>query len=57
VSVALSDGSRIDDCHLVSAGRHRVRSLWLFAHGLDTFVALDEILDLWEPIAAHSPAA
>ena len=48
VSVALSDGSRIDDCQLVSAGRHHVRSLWLFTGGEDTFVPLDDVVDLWE---------
>ena len=48
VSVALSDGSRIDDCQLVSAGRHQVRSLWLFTGGQDTFVPFDDVVDLWE---------
>ena len=48
VSVALSDGSRIDDCQLVSAGRHHARSLWLFTGGQDTFVPLDDVVDLWE---------
>lgn len=48
VSVALSDGSRIDDCQLVSAGRHRVQSLWLFAGGQDRFVAFEDVVDLWE---------
>ena len=48
VSVALNDGSRLDNCQLVSTGRSRPRHLWLFANGLDTFVAIDEIIDLWE---------
>ena len=29
VSVALADGSRIDDCQLVSAGRCAAGTLWL----------------------------
>jgi hypothetical protein len=48
VDVALRDGSRIDDCQLVSCGRNRLGSLWLFSNGNDIFVALDDIVDLWE---------
>ena len=47
VSVALADGSRIDDCQLVSAGRHRTRNVWLFANGADRFVPMSGILDVW----------
>src|SRR6476469_6503530 len=39
VSVALRNGSRIDDCQLVSGGRKQVASLWLFSNGEDVFVA------------------
>jgi hypothetical protein len=49
VSLALADGSRLDDCELVSAGRHRVGSLWLFSNGSDRFVPVDDVVDLWEP--------
>ena len=48
VSVALQDGTRIDDSSLVSSGRRRVRTLWLFANGEDVFVPLDEVVDVWE---------
>jgi hypothetical protein len=48
VNVALRDGSRIDDCELVSFGRNRLGSLWLFSNGSDVFVALDDVVDLWE---------
>ena len=48
VSVALADGSRIDDCQLVSIGRSPTPSLWLFIDGEDAFVPLDDIVDLWE---------
>ncbi len=48
VSVALTDGSRIDDCQLVSAGRNGAASLWLFTNGADLFVALADVTALWE---------
>ena len=48
VSVALTDGSRIDDCQLVSAGRYGASTLWLFSNGADRFVALADVTDLWE---------
>jgi hypothetical protein len=51
VSVALRDGLRIDDCQLVSAGRRQVSSLWLFTNGVDTFVAFDDVIDIWEAAA------
>jgi len=44
VSVSFSDGSRIDDCQLVNAGRSK---LWLFVGGQDAFVDLDRITDVW----------
>ncbi len=53
VSVALRNGSRIEDCSLVSAGRNPTHSLWLFADGLDTFVALDDVVEVRE-LAARS---
>lgn len=49
VSVALADGSRIDDCQLVSAG---VQTLWVFCNGADTFVPLPDVLEVWELQAA-----
>jgi hypothetical protein len=49
VSIALADGTRIDDCALISAGRRGDGRLWLYCNGADTFVPLSEITDLWEP--------
>jgi hypothetical protein len=54
VSVALSNGDRIDDCQLVSSGRSRLGNLWLFSNGEDVFVPLGDVLDVWE---AHWPQA
>jgi hypothetical protein len=48
VSVSLRDGRRLDDCSLVSAGRARVRKLWLFSNGEDVFVPLADVIDVWE---------
>src|SRR5256885_12890038 len=48
VSIALTDGSRIDDCQLISAGRTDVPTLWLYDNGADRFVALSEVCDIWE---------
>ena len=52
VSVALADGSRIDDCQMVSAGRPGVQTLWVFSNGTDTFVPLPEVLEVWELLGA-----
>jgi hypothetical protein len=52
VSVALADGSRIDDCQLVSAGRPGVQTLWVFCNGADRFVPLLLVLEVWELQAA-----
>ncbi len=49
VSVALADGSRIDDCELVSA-HHRAHTLWLYENGADIFVPLAAVTDLWEVV-------
>jgi hypothetical protein len=47
VSIALADGSRIDDATLVSVGRAAARTLWLFSNGADVFVAHGDVIDLW----------
>ena len=48
VNVALRDGTRIDDCQLVSGGRKQVASLWLFSNGEDVFVPRRDVVDVWE---------
>ena len=47
VNVALRDGTRLDDCNLVSAGRHRLNNLWLFINGEDLFVSCSDVVDVW----------
>ncbi len=57
VSLALADGSRIDDSQLVSAGRSRPRTIWVFNNGTDTFLPLEKIIDVWEAGPVRSSAA
>ena len=47
VSLALIDGSRLDDCELVSA-RHGRHTLWLFINGADVFIPMAQVTDAWE---------
>ena len=56
VGLALSDGSRIDDCQLVCAPRARIETLWLFSNGADLFVDVGDVVDVWE-VACTSQAA
>ena len=48
VCIALADGTRIDDCQLVSAARSEAATLWLYDNGADRFVALVDVRDVWE---------
>ena len=48
VSVALVDGTRIDDCQLVSAPRGSLRRVWIYADGCDRFLPVHQIGDAWE---------
>jgi hypothetical protein len=48
VNVALTDGSRLDDCQLVSAGHHGTKTLWLYVNGGDLFVPVADVTDAWE---------
>ncbi|MCU1427774.1 MAG: hypothetical protein JWL83_1774 [Actinomycetia bacterium] len=57
VNVALRDGSRIDDCQLVSSGRNRVTNMWLYWNGTDIFVPLADVLDVWESDLGRARAA
>lgn len=48
VSVALADGSRLDDCSLVSAGRGRAKTLWLVIDRIDAFLPMTDVVAIWE---------
>jgi hypothetical protein len=48
VCMALADGSRIDDCSLVSAGRGRAKTIWVYVNGIDAFVEPADVVAVWE---------
>jgi hypothetical protein len=48
ICVVLANGSRIDDCNLVSVGRGRVETLWIFTNGHDAFIRFSNVVDVWE---------
>ena len=48
ISVALSNGDRLDDCDLVAGPRGRTNRLWLFTSGIDLFVPMTDVVALWE---------
>lgn len=48
VSIALADGSRLDAVTLVSAGRGRTPTVWIYAAGIDVFVPRPNVIEAWE---------
>jgi hypothetical protein len=48
VALALTDGSRLDDCELVSAARRGSGTLWLVDCGDDRFVPVADVIEVWE---------
>ena len=57
VSIALHDGSRIDACQLVSAGRSRLAKVWLLTNGHDAFIPRARIAAVWETAATPAQVA
>jgi hypothetical protein len=56
--VALVDGTRLDDCWLVSQPRARsVGTAWIVHGGDDLFVPVEAIADVWEASGARCQAA
>jgi hypothetical protein len=56
VSVALSNGDRLDDCQLVAAPRGNTSRLWLFTAGIDLFVPLADVVAMWETGCPYVPS-
>ena len=48
VTVSLTNGCRLEECHLVSSGRGAVQSIWLYVDGVDVFVPRHEVADVYE---------
>ena len=46
VSIPQRDGTRLDDCELVSAGPRRGGTLWLLVGGDDRIVPVDDVADV-----------
>jgi hypothetical protein len=44
VNLWLADGTYMDGCQLISVGRGKVSTLWVFAGGVDAFVPRDRVL-------------
>lgn len=48
ISLALVDGTRIDDCQLISVSRHRNGTVWVYTEGDDRFIPIADVIDFWE---------
>ena len=46
VSISLADGSRTDDCDLISVGRGRTATLWIVTQDGDSFLPLVDVDDV-----------
>jgi hypothetical protein len=46
VSIALVDGTVFSECVLVSAGRGRVPTLWIFTGDADVFIRRADVADI-----------
>jgi len=58
VGLALVDGTRLDDCQLVSQPRARgVGTAWIVHGGDDVFVPVEAIADVWEVCGIRRQAA
>jgi hypothetical protein len=54
VSLSLADGTRLDECQLVSVAPSGLSTVWVYADSEDVFLPLRDIRDAWE---ARSPRA
>ncbi|MDQ4134020.1 MAG: hypothetical protein M3179_12660 [Actinomycetota bacterium] len=48
VSIALTDGSRIDAAALMAAGRPGQATVWVYCNGNDVFIPATQVRDVWE---------
>jgi len=57
VSLVLTDGSRILDAQLISAGRPGLSSAWILIDGTDSFIPVMTVTEVREISPAPSQAA
>ncbi len=55
VTVMLRDGSRLDHCRLISSGRGAIEKVWVYAGGIDVFLARGDVVDILEAPDRTSP--
>jgi hypothetical protein len=55
VSVALRDGTRVEDCQLVSVGRSATSTVWFVADGADMFVRREDLIAVWPVASSRVP--
>jgi hypothetical protein len=48
VCLSLVDGTRIDECQLVSVAPTGRRTVWVYKNGEDAFIPIADICDAWE---------
>jgi hypothetical protein len=54
VSLVLTDGSRILEAQLISAGRPGLSSVWILIDGTDSFIPVMSVTQVWE-ISSATP--
>lgn len=52
VCLVLTDGSRILDAQLISAGRPGLSSVWVLIDGTDSFIPVMTVTEVWETAPA-----
>ena len=57
ICLVLTDGSRILDAQLISAGRPGLSSAWILIDGTDSFIPVMTVTEAWEITAAPVQAA
>jgi hypothetical protein len=53
VSVSLRGGDGLDACQLISGSRSGTGTVWLFWNGIDVFIPVEDVLDVWEVPASR----
>lgn len=56
VSLVLRDGTRIDDCALVSGGHSPTGTVWLVANGADMLLPREELVAVWPVSGSRTPS-